>query len=113
MTVPKTLNIAYPDNQLVQRYIGSRQAQGKELEIKRSDGVIMTGFVTGLDDDAVQLCATPNLDAVLLGIPHIVSYGETGRTLDDLPADQIEEAKRFTKIFRRVSDNELSREGGQ
>lgn len=109
MTAPKTLHIAYPDNQLVQRYVGSRQVQGKELELTRSDGVTVTGFVTGLDDDVVQLCATPNLDAILLGIPHIIAYGETGRTIDDLPADQIEEAKRFTKIFRRVAENELSR----
>lgn len=109
MTTPKRLNIAYPDNQLVQRYVSSRQVQGKELEFTSSDGVITSGFLTGLDDDAYQVCATPELNSVLLSIPHVIRVVETGRTFADLPTGQSEDVQRFTKVFRRVSENELSR----
>lgn len=112
MSQPKIVNIAYPDNQLTQRFIGSRQVQGRELEFFMSDGAIITGFVTGLDDDSVQLCTLPNLTATLLSTLHIVQVRETGQTLDDLPADQVEDAKKFTKIFRRVSERELNKDTG-
>lgn len=110
MTHPKTVNIAYPDNQLTQRFIGSRQVQGKELEFFMSDGAVITGFVTGLDDDSVQLCTLPGLTATLLSTMHIVQIKETGGIMDDLPGSQADEVKKFTKIFRRVSERELSRD---
>lgn len=110
MSQPKTVNIAYPENQLTQRFLGSRQVQNKELEFYLSDGAIIKGFVTGLDDDSVQVCALPELTATLLSTRHIVQIRETGFTLDDLPPSQAEDAKKFTKIFRRVSERELNRD---
>lgn len=110
MTHQKMVNIAYPDNQLTQRFIGSRQVQEKELEFFMSDGAIIKGFVTGLDDDSVQLCTLPDLTATLLSTMHIVQVKETGQTLSDLPPGQAEDARRFTKIFRRVSERELNRD---
>lgn len=109
MTVPRTINIAFPENQLTQRYIGSRAVQGKELEFFLSDREVVTGFVTGIDDDNLQVCTTPSLEAEMLSTRHVLRVRQTGRGIEDLPEDQIEDARRYTKIFRRVADNELSR----
>lgn len=108
MSAPRMIKIAYPENQLVQRYIGSRQVQGKELEFFLSDGAIRKGFVTGIDDDSIQITRIPDLTSSLLSIAHIIEISETGLTFNDLPEDQRESAQKFTKIFRRVSENELN-----
>lgn len=112
MTAPKMINIAYPANQLVQRYIGSRQVQGRELKFFLSDGASRVGYVTGLDDDAVQITRVPELTSSLLSTAHIIEVEETGRTFEELPEDQRESVQKFTKIFRRVSENELDRSRG-
>lgn len=111
MTQPKIVSIAYPENQLVQRFIGSRQIQGKELRFYLSGGWgTVVGFVTGLDDDGIQVCDTTTLKASILSTAHVVHIEETGKTFDDLPAGDAEDIKRFTKIFRRVAQKELSRD---
>lgn len=109
MTTPRTINIAYADNQLIQRFLGSRGVQGKIIEFFLSDGAVVRGLTTGMDDDGYQVCEIPSLTATILSTDHVIQMRETEETIDDLPADLIEDAKRFTKIFRRVADKELSR----
>lgn len=110
MSQPKIIDIAYPENQLTQRYLGSRAVQGKELEFKISDGQVITGFVTGIDDDNIQVCTTPGLDAEMLSTRHVMRVRETGKSLDDLRGSDGEDARRYTKIFRRVAERELTRD---
>lgn len=110
MTQPKHLNIAYPENQLSQRYYAARSLQSKEVVFYMSDGRDVKGFVTGLDDDVVQVCAGEEMKASLLYIPHIVQVLETGETIDTMPSRMQEDLRKYTRIFRRVSENELSRQ---
>lgn len=110
MSQQKNIDIAYPENQLTQRYFGSRAIQGKELEFFLPDGEIVTGFVTGLDDDSIQVCTTPGLSATLLSTRHVMQVRETGMTLDSLKGSDSEDARRYTKIFRRVAERELNRD---
>ena len=110
MSQPKIIDIAYPENQLTQRYLGSRAVQGKELEFTLSGGQVVTGFVTGIDDDNIQVCTTPGLDAEMLSTRHITRVRETGRVLEDLQGPDLEDARRYTKIFRRVAERELTRD---
>ena len=109
MTQPKHLNIAYPANQLTQRYYAARALQSKEIVFYMSDGRDVKGFITGLDDDAVQVCAGDEMKASLLYIPHIIQVVETGNTIDTMPKEMQEDLRRFTRIFRRVAENELAR----
>lgn len=110
MSQPKVIDIAYPENQLTQRYLGSRAVQGKELEFFLSDNEIVTGFVTGIDDDNLQVCVTPSLGAEMLSTRHVLRVRETGKILEDLKGSDLEDARRYTKIFRRVAENELKRD---
>lgn len=108
-TTPRRLDIAYPDNQLTQRYLAARAIQGKQLEFMLSDGAAIKGFVTGIDDDNLQVCAGDDMKATLLSTRHVMQVNETGETIDSMPSWMHEDLKRFTRIFRRVSENELSR----
>lgn len=110
MSQQKSIDLAYPENQLTQRYFGSRALQGKELEFFLSDSTVITGFVTGLDDDHIQVCTTPGLRATLLSTRHIVQVKESGQTLDNLTGSTADDARRYTKIFRRVAERELNRD---
>lgn len=110
MTQPRQLAIAYPDNQLTQRYLAARAIQGKELEFFLPDGTIIKGYVTGIDDDNYQVCASDGLNAELVSTRHAFNIRETGKTFNDLPPADAEDVKRYTKIFRRVAENELSRQ---
>lgn len=110
MSQQRSIDIAYPENQLTQRYLGSRALQGKELEFFLSDTESITGFVTGIDDDSFQVCTTPSLDAELLSTRHVIRVRETGKSLDDLRGSDGEDARRYTKIFRRVAERELTRD---
>lgn len=108
MTQPRQLAIAYPDNQLTQRYLAARSIQGKELEFSLPDGTVIKGFVTGIDDDNYQVCASDGLNAELVSTRHAFNIRETGRTFSDLSLEDEEAVKRYTKIFRRVAEKELS-----
>lgn len=109
MTTPKTLNIAYPENQLTQRYLAARAVQGKELEFFMHDQEPVKGYITGIDDDNYQVCVSDGLNAELLSTRHVFNVRETGKTFNDLSPADAEEVKKYTKIFRRISENELSR----
>ena len=108
MSHPRPINVAYPENQLTQRFFASRSLQGKLLEFYLSDGTAVKGFITGLDDDNLQICALPNLAAMLLSTNHLAQVCETGKTIEDLAPQDIEKARKYTKIFRRISEKELS-----
>lgn len=110
MSTQRRLDIAYPDNQLTQRYLAARAIQGKELEFYFPDGIIIKGYVTGIDDDNYQVCVSDGLNAELLATRHVFSVRETGKTFNDLPPAEAEEVKKYTKIFRRISENELGRQ---
>lgn len=106
----KLLETELPGNQLFQKYLATRATKGRELEIKTVPEDYV-GFVTGLDHEWVQLCLTgkDDLTATIIQVGHITGIKETGRTLRDLPNQDVDRITTYGSVYSMVANNELAR----
>ena len=113
MTVNEpTVQVGLQGDQVFQKYIATTARKIREIRFACVDAIYI-GFVTGLDREWVQLALTfegenvTNLERTLVRLENICSVRETGRGIEDLKPLQAEATRKYTSLFRKISNGEL------
>lgn len=94
--------------QLLQRFIASRVAKERELEIG-TPAEVNKGFVTGMDEGWVQMTLSSNGNPLIVRIESITVITETGAVLKDYSADFQRQVRQYAELFTRIVTKELNR----
>lgn len=100
-------NIALSGNELLQKFIARRVAKELEVSVTYSTGGEVTGFITGLDEDWLQVTSTRRLSSVLINLSTVGTIQSTGRHLRDLPPRDREKVKGYLFAIKKTSVREL------
>lgn len=76
-------NLALPGSSMWVKALASCIVRKTELKIHVADGGSYVGFVTGLDEEWMQMTRTRGITPVWLSIAQITSIEDTGRRLQD------------------------------
>lgn len=90
--MPEGERIAQPRHTMFERNIGHMGSRGREVALRltyQSEPVI--GFFAGIDEGYVQLCLTIDQTLETFSREHVVSVKETGRTINDLQREGVDE----------------------
>ena len=96
------------NNQLLQRFIASRVAKERELEIGTS-AEVNRGFVTGMDEGWLQMTLSVNEHPVIIRIDSITVITETGKGLDNYSDSFRRRVRSYAELFNRIVKKELDR----
>jgi len=89
------------DDQMFHRTMIGRIARQKELIVTDSSGTSHQGFITGLDQEWLQLTTTLDQRLVLKNLMNVTSVEETGNTLRsvDVTPEAREAIERYSKTI--------------
>lgn len=106
------MNLSLEEDQLFQKFVGRAATKQHEVRFVSLD-LDYVGFVTGLDEDWIQLTLTgtdhkspDRLASTLLRLSNLSAVSETGRTVADLSENEAAQVRSFTSLFRKISQAE-------
>lgn len=103
-----TFTIALEADEGFQKFLARKIAL--EVELKFSVGrSTYLGFVTGLDEDWVQITTSDEQRAVLLNISSIDSIEDTGVKLNTASIEVATKIRGYARSLRAVADTALNR----
>ncbi len=110
-------DFALPDDTMFINTIILRVAKEKEVTFVTVSGLEHTGFITGIDDEWIQITTTKDRRLVLLNILNVESIEETGKTIRsvDLSREDKERIKKYalTVYVKAKEITRVSRERKQ
>jgi hypothetical protein len=90
---PKIETFALGDDRMFLNTLVHRIAKEKEVKLTMIDNVTRIGFITGLDEEWIQITTTEGQHLVLLNIVNISVIEETGQNLREMEiSDEEKEA---------------------
>jgi hypothetical protein len=110
------IQIGMRRDQIMQRYLARRIFQERELAIVDATGEERIGFITGIDDEVIQMSVIPDGDesdprAALVSRYQMTSIEETGRKLTDLPEGVRVKIRDYGSILRAKCHQALTTQG--
>lgn len=108
------VNIGLKSDQIMQRYLVRRIHREVEFKIVETDGTEHVGFITGFDEECIQLSTTPRNEveeprAVLVFWP-IRRIEETGETVDHLTHEAKTKIRRYSHALRSECQRTLAQD---
>lgn len=107
-----TVNIGLNNDQIFQRYLVRRIHREVEFKIVETDGTEHIGFITGFDEECIQISTTPRNEvedprAVLVFWP-IRRIEETGETIEHLAHEAKSRIRSYSHALRSQCEKTLS-----
>lgn len=90
-------NFALADDHMFLNTLIHRIAKEKEVRFFTIDGTISEGFITGLDEEWIQITTTQNQTLVLINIMNITKIEETGESIKSIIIDKDPEKNEIAK----------------
>lgn len=110
-TVPP-VSIGLPGDQIMQRYLVRRIFREAEFRFQLSDGTAREGFITGIDDEFVQVSTSDEPPrALLLRRSVIGEISETGHRLADKAPALQERIRQYSSALRNACERSLGVNG--
>ena len=105
------VNIVLRCDQIMQRYLLRRIHREVEFKIVETDGTEHIGFITGFDEECMQISTTPRNDveeprAVLIFWP-LRRIEETGETVEHLSHENKTRIRTYSHALRASCEREL------
>ena len=106
------VSIGLPGDQIMQRYLVRRIFREAEFRFQLSDGSLREGFITGFDEDFMQVSTSDEPPrALLLKRTAIVEIGETGQRLADKAPALQERIRQYSSALRNACERALGVNG--
>lgn len=106
------VSIGLPGDQIMQRYLVRRIFREAEFRFQLSDGSVREGFITGFDEDFMQVSTSDETPrALLLQRSAILEIGETGKRLADKPPMLQERIRQYSAALRNACERALGVNG--
>lgn len=110
--VAPVVNIGLKADQIMQRYLVRRIHREVEFKIVETDGHEHVGFITGFDEECIQISTTPRNDveeprAVLVFWP-IRRIEETGETIEHLDHESKSKIRSYGHALRATCEAHLN-----
>lgn len=109
-----TVNIGLASDQIMQRYLVRRIHREVEFKIVETDGTEHIGFITGFDEECIQISTTPRDQseeprAVLIFWP-LRRIEETGETIEHLEHEAKAKIRSYSHALRKQCEKTLAQE---
>lgn len=106
------VNIGLQSDQILQRYLVRRIHREVEFKIVETDGTEHIGFITGFDEECMQISTTPRNDveeprAILIFFP-LRRIEETGETIEHLDHEAKGKIRSYSHALRAECEKTLS-----
>lgn len=101
--------VSLPDDEMWQSFVAIRVVRKSLLEFTTVNGEKVEGFITGIDDDWLQITTRHGLNAVLLHISNISKVMETGQKLmslfesNEYSQDDVRKVEKFSANTRAAA----------
>lgn len=116
--------VSLSEDEMWQSFVAIRAVRKSLLEITTVSGDVIEGFITGIDEDWIQLTSRGNYEAILINLGNISHTKDTSKTLmglfheEEISMEEVKRVEQYSFNTRQAArsfleNKKMSREAGR